>query len=159
MVYGRATQNGCSLALCKSPARPVPASPTPHSHGWPSYVLAPAPAGDCSYQRGSEGRAPLLVSRWYHLMSIPPITGSLPFRSGGKTVLPAVCCTWWGVAPGPGFTHVSSPIHQTTDVSVADSGLFLRSWSWVATGLVGLQGAAQRLGWMFTSPQINKLNP
>ena len=29
--YDQATQDGCCLALCTSPAQPVPASPTPYS--------------------------------------------------------------------------------------------------------------------------------
>ena len=53
------TQDGCSLALCLSPARPGPASLT--LTGLPTY-LPWAPASDCSYQRGGEGRALLLVS-------------------------------------------------------------------------------------------------
>ena len=32
VVYGQATQDGCSLALCPSLARPVPASPIPNAH-------------------------------------------------------------------------------------------------------------------------------
>ena len=31
-MYGQATKDGCSLALCPSPAGPVPASPTPYAH-------------------------------------------------------------------------------------------------------------------------------
>ena len=69
-----APQDGCSLALCTSPAPPVPASPTPYSPDGPSCILAPAPAGDCcsfrsehlhlrAYPRGGEGHALLLVSR------------------------------------------------------------------------------------------------
>ena len=62
LLYGQATQDGCSLALCASPAQPEPASPTPtHVADLPAYLFQ-APACDCPYQRGSEGRAPLLVS-------------------------------------------------------------------------------------------------
>lgn len=38
-------------------------------------------------------------------------------------VLPALCHTEWGVAPGPYFRHVSSSYLLNIDVSVADSGL------------------------------------
>ena len=34
-LYDQATQDGCSLALCMSPAWPVPASLTPYSHEHP----------------------------------------------------------------------------------------------------------------------------
>ena len=61
-MYGQATRDGCSLALCTSPAPPGPASPTPYSHDYLPIYLPQAPASDCSYQRGGEGLAPLLVS-------------------------------------------------------------------------------------------------
>ena len=41
--YVRATQDGCSLALCSSPARPGPASPTPCAYDWPSCPVSPTP--------------------------------------------------------------------------------------------------------------------
>ena len=41
LLYSQATQDGCSLALCTSSAQTVPATPTPSSHDWPSYILAP----------------------------------------------------------------------------------------------------------------------
>ena len=34
----------------------------------------------------------------------------------------------WGVAPGPCFQRARSPIRETSDVSVAASGLFLGPW-------------------------------
>ena len=58
--------DGCSLALCTSPA--WPASATPYSHDWPSYILVTAqlvivlifrsehPHHD-SFSKGGEGRA------------------------------------------------------------------------------------------------------
>ena len=50
------------LLLSVHPRSPVPASPTPtRKTDLPTY-LPQAPLKDCSYQRGSEGRAPLLVS-------------------------------------------------------------------------------------------------
>ena len=78
LVYGQATQGGCSLGLCKSTAWPVPASPTLHSLERPSCLLS---ASDCSYQRVVRGR-PLCWFLWW-LMNPPdvnsPITGNLPF--------------------------------------------------------------------------------
>ena len=41
-------QDGCPLALRTSPTRPVPASSTPSSQDWSSYILVPDPVGDCS---------------------------------------------------------------------------------------------------------------
>ena len=62
--------------------------PLLHLHlltGLTFLLLAPGPAGDCSYQRGGEGRAPLLVSLVTNdLTSISPITGNLPFPAGSE---------------------------------------------------------------------------
>ena len=75
------------------------------------------PASDSSYQRGGEGCASLLVS-WY-LMSPPdvsfPIPGNqfpLPLGSNDfHHVLPTIHHTWWGLARGLCFRHVSLPIY------------------------------------------------
>ena len=54
-VYGWATQDGYSLALCASPVGPGPVSHTPtHTTDFPLY-LPQAPASDGSYQRGVGG--------------------------------------------------------------------------------------------------------
>lgn len=50
-------------ALSMSPAQPAPASPTPYSHNWPSYVLALGTSYDCSYQRAVSGM-PLCWFPW-----------------------------------------------------------------------------------------------
>lgn len=72
------------------------------------------------------------------------ITGSLPFFSGKK---PAAMSCWslGEVAPRFCFKCVSSAIHETIDVSVADSCLFPRSYIWVSNGLVGLWGASRHM--------------
>lgn len=58
------------------PCRPVPASSTPtHRTELPTYSPQ-APAGDCSYQRHSEGRAPRPVS----LVTNDPICGNFPYN-------------------------------------------------------------------------------
>ena len=64
-----------------------------------------------------------------------PITNSLPIPPNQSEacwhILPTIHCTLGGVAPGPWFRWVvSSPIHYTSDVSVANSGFFLQSWTW-----------------------------
>ena len=84
-----------------------------HSTDLPTY-LPQAPASDCSFQRGGEGRAPLLVS----LVTNEPTWRQFPYNwpsphhhpqrprsKDGCHVLPAICHTWWwwGVAPGPCF--------------------------------------------------------
>lgn len=61
-LYGQTTQDGCFLALCTSPAWPVPASPIPYTMTDLPTNLPQTPASDCAYQKGSEGCAPLLVS-------------------------------------------------------------------------------------------------
>ena len=38
-LYGQTTQDGCSLALWKSPARPVPVSPTHYSRDYPILLI------------------------------------------------------------------------------------------------------------------------
>ena len=86
----------CSLGIRW---QPMPASPTPYTQGWPSYVLTPVlpvvlsyiqePAGACSYRRGGEEHAPLLVSL---VTNGPPdvnfpIIGKFPFLPWSKD-----CC-------------------------------------------------------------------
>lgn len=62
-ICGQDTQGGRSLVPCPSLAAPVPASASPtHKPDLPAYSPRPYPAGNCSNQRGREGRAPLLVS-------------------------------------------------------------------------------------------------
>lgn len=56
--------------------------------------------------RGSEGRAPAagFSGDWVNLTSTPPYKWqpSPPLRSQDRYhVLPAICCTPWGVVPGP----------------------------------------------------------
>lgn len=71
-------------------------------------------------------------NQWSHLTSLPPITANRLLCSETKTA--AMCplqsaCTQLGVPLGLCFRCVSFPIHETIDVCVADSRLFLRSWS------------------------------
>ena len=78
--------------------------------------LPQAPADDCFNQQGHKGHAPLVVSLVTNeakpdVNSL--VTGNLPFpcREDSHQVLPTVCCTPWGVTPGPCYRHVSSSIH------------------------------------------------
>lgn len=77
----------------------------PNSHGWPSSVLAPGKYSSTAFP-GNQGA---------NLMSIPlSITCNLPLNPRTKPaylILSAVHHTLWGVAPGPCFRLVSSPIH------------------------------------------------
>ena len=144
-MYGQATQDGCSLALCISPAQPMPASPIPYSHDWPSYILAPGSSYWLFLSKGQRGACPsasVLDNQWVNLNQLP-CNWSSPAPFPCCQVLPATCHTRWGIAPGPCFRYVRS---LSTDVSVADSGLFLRSWSWANIGLAGLRVAAQQQG-------------
>ena len=62
-MYGQATQGGCSLGLCTSPAWPAPASPTRCSPDWPPfYILASGPSWWLFLSRGQWGACPLPVS-------------------------------------------------------------------------------------------------
>ena len=76
----------------------------PNSHGWPSSVLAPGKYSSTAFP-GNQGA---------NLMSIPPsITCNLPLNPRTKPaylILSAVRHTLWGVAPGPCFRLVSSPV-------------------------------------------------
>lgn len=78
-----------------------------------------------------------------------PVTGNCPQvnppapRSKDCRRVPPTTHTRWGDAAGPCFRRVSCPIHQTTDVFVADTGLLLWPQGWARTGLAGLRGAAQ----------------
>ena len=88
----------------------------------PTY-LPQTPASNCSYQRGGARPSASFPGNWRaNLTSIPTLTGNLPFLPGRKPAA-MFCQPLWEVAPGPCFKHVSSPIHETIDVSVADSGL------------------------------------
>ena len=94
----------------------MPASPTLSSQDWPSYIRAPAPASDRSYQEAVRGPCPSasFPGSWgAHLMSFPswepPPSHPRPGSEACHHILPAVCRTWWGVAPGSCFRHVSSP--------------------------------------------------
>ena len=134
------------VLLCASPAHQCLAHLQVLSR-LPFWQTGPRPQLVMSLiQRLCKGRAPLLVS---------PVTATplklvgppSPTRSKGRRqVLPAVCCKWWGLAPGPCCRQVSPPIHERVDVSVTDSGFGLLHWSrgWARTGPAGLRGAAQR---------------
>ena len=80
-VYGQATQDGCSLALCPSPTWPMPASPTPtHIIDLPTYL--PWALASDSLSKGRWGACPYAGfpgNQWAHPTSNPPITGNLPF--------------------------------------------------------------------------------
>ena len=83
-LYGQVTQDGCSPVLCTSPAWPCL---LPLSHmTLLSKPFPQAPASDCSYQKGSEGRAPYgslatkeptghqFPCNWWSLLSFSPLT-------------------------------------------------------------------------------------
>ena len=72
--------------------------------------LAQASAGARSYQRRSEGHEPLLVAlvTKEHTWRQSPVTGNLALLPC-RRVLPTVCRTRWGMAPGPCFRRVGSP--------------------------------------------------
>lgn len=62
------------LALCTTPAQPVPASPV-DSHNWPSYILAP---GLGHWRRNPSAGFPVTVEpNWCLFLS--NITGDFPF--------------------------------------------------------------------------------
>ena len=51
-------------------------------------------------------------------------------------VLPAVCCTWWGVSSGPFLGSVRFLIEEIIDVFANDFSLFLKSCSWAIIMLI-----------------------
>ena len=80
-LYGQVTQGGCSLALCTSPAWPVPASPTPYSHDWRPYIFAPGPSWWLFLSKGQWRVCPSASfpsNRWASLTSIPQLAISSP---------------------------------------------------------------------------------
>ena len=90
-----------------------------------------------------KGRAPLLVflvtceTTWHQFLYnwLPP-TPHLG-REDFFQALPAVCCTWWSITPGPCFRDARSPYplkHWCLFLTPAPSSVL---W------LTGLQGAAQ----------------
>ena len=94
-----------------------------------------------TYQRGGEGCAPVPDNWWANLTSVPPITDIVPLPLGREDWPP--CSAHCLSHTMECFTWVRSPIQETTDVSAADSGFTLQSWSWISIGLAGLWGAAQ----------------
>lgn len=61
-LQSQVTEDGCSLALCTSPAQPMLASPLYLTHSDFPACLSQVAAGDCSQPTGGQGLAPLLVS-------------------------------------------------------------------------------------------------
>ena len=142
---GQATHDDCSLVLCTSPAWPVPASPTPYSHDWPSDMHTSALASDCPYQRSHEERTLLLL---FSLVTDEPTWCQFPYNwyvpfSPTKWRLPSgpASCSLHTATPGLYFRRVSSPIHWCL---CCDAELFLLSCSGASTDLAGVWGAAQR---------------
>ena len=95
-------------------AHPLSEQPLLHLHpahktDLPMY-LAQASAGARSYQRRSEGHEPLLVAlvTKEHTWRQSSVTGNLVLLPCHR-VLPTVCRTRWGMAPGPCFRRVGSP--------------------------------------------------
>ena len=114
-LYGQATQDGCSLALCTCQAmlsQCLLHLHAAHRTDLPIY-LPKAPTSDC-YQRGSEAHAPLPVS----LVTDEPTWHQFPHNyqtlltphGNCHHILPAICHTWWGIAPGTCFRHVRFPL-------------------------------------------------
>ena len=124
-LNSEATQDGCSLAHCKSMLYQcrLPLYPT-HRADLPAY-LPQAPTSNGSYGRGGEGHACLLAS----LVTNEPSWCDSPYR-WQPPLSPRAGWSLWScpvhmvgdVTAELGFRHVSSPIHE---VSVADSMLFL----------------------------------
>ena len=140
-LYGKAAQDGCSLALRTSPAWPVPAYsqdyPIPLIIGLNQELprcLPPAPAS------GSPGnwwaptycQSPLplyMVASFSPRVMKMPAMSYLPYTVG--------CCSRT-------FCFRCVRFH-IVDVSVTVYGLFLWSCSWAITRLAGLLGTTQRI--------------
>ena len=78
------------VALCTSPAWPVPASPTLYTHDWPSYIFVQAPVSDCSYHKAWWGMYPSADfpgNSFYKLAISPPQEWRLLLHSAHH------CCT------------------------------------------------------------------
>ena len=121
-----------------------------HVTDLPTY-LPHAPAGDCSYQRGGEGRTLLLIS----LVTVSPpdvnspVTGSLPFPLGAKTAA-ASCLLSASHGECRSRTLLQTcklphPLNHWRLCCWLQVLQLLQSWSWASTRLVGLWGAAQQL--------------
>ena len=148
LVCGQASQDGCFLTLCISLAEQCLLQPhTVYMTDLPTY-LPQAPVSDCSCQMDDEGHASLMVfpvadeptlcqspmslvtSLPRRLLSCPDHSQLYTIRCSSRTLL-QMC---------------ELPHPLTTDVSVADSRLFLWSWNWASRGLIGLRGSGQHLG-------------
>ena len=138
-LYDQAIQDGCSLALCISPARPGPASSMPYLHDWPSCVSAPPPL------------QLVIVRTWHHRLSPPDITlphNWLPPPPSGEWRL----LTWPAYRCFPCMVGCCSRTSLRTDRLPHSLSCWhpccwlwaLWSWSWANPGLVDLWGAAQQ---------------
>ena len=138
LLHGRVPLDGCS-ALCTSLAGPVPASQTPSSQDWLPAYSPQAPASDCPSKRRWGTHPSATLPR--NMMSLPDSSStyhlSLPWSKDCYHLL-RVLSTRWGVTLGPYFRHVRLLVHQTLDVSAADSRLSLQAWRWASIGLVGM---------------------
>ena len=139
---GQATQGDCSLPFCPLPAWPVPVSPT---HGWPSSGLAPGKYSSTGFP-GNQGA---------NQMSIPPsITCNIPLNPRTRPaylILSAVHHTL-GCHSRPCFRLVSSPIHQTIDISLC-------CWLWALSLILKLGKHRPCKPWGSAQQTEAKLNP
>lgn len=110
-------------------------------------LLAPGPSWWLFLSKRQWGVAPLLVSlvtnepTWHQ----PPIRWflALPWSEEVLSRRMVRCCSRT-------LLQKSECPHPLINVSVSDSRLFLKPWSWASIGLVGLPGAAQQLVWIFS---------
>ena len=139
-------------------AHPLSEQPLLHLHpahktDLPMY-LAQASAGARSYQRRSEGHEPLLVAlvTKEHTWRQSSVTGNLVLLPCHR-VLPTVCRTRWGMAPGPCFRRVGSP-------SVKPSmSLFPTPCSFFGLDHRGRPAAPEGHGWLPRSPRSPRAPP
>ena len=155
-LYGQATQDGCSLALCTFPAPPISALPTLSAHNWPLVHTCPRPQLVIVPIKGvGRGLAHLLVSlvtnkpTWHQFLLYMAIS---PFPARSKDlhhVLPVSHHTWWGVAPGPCFRHVTfqHPLNHWC----------LCHWHWSLSSVLNL-GKYRPCRPMCCSPTENLMN-
>ena len=99
-LCGQATHDNRSLVLRTSPASPVPASPTPDSHDWPSDMHTSAPASVLPFQRTHEEYTVLLL---FSLVTDEPTWCQFPYNWYAS-----FSPTEWRLPSGP----ASCPLHM-----------------------------------------------
>ena len=102
------------LLSCSLSAWPVPGTPIPYSHDWPSHILAPGPSYWWVFlsvgQWGSCASASFPGNQWANLISIAyNWPSSLPQSEGRSHIQSTIHNKQWGVTPRPCFRHVRSP--------------------------------------------------